>query len=373
VSVQLAIGTDRASVFCAYRLATATGGWSSTTTTAATPASASGPSAGVCCYEIPLPGRNPSAVLSAPSARHDLDGRYVSSQVLVDSAPSFPDAAAGAGVGGGSITVARPDGLYSYSRTERTGVAPIDGLKLAFCLVPSPVLGERPRHAPQASSSSSSNAYAYAYASSNGCLSLVASTDAKSNRDAIDIYDSLNKLVAFHLLLSPGHRAIRAAAVATAPTVTGDGSVRGGRSSAVVLTSGGALITLTEKLTQEKIALLVQKNLYSAAIVVAYADPSTDVSVITSLYRQYAEHLYRKGDFGGAIDQYCHTIGSLESSHVIFRYVALTKASAAAPRGSNSETQLSTLLQVSRRSQDPFARKIPREAPHSRSCYSSPQ
>jgi vacuolar protein sorting-associated protein 11 len=343
VSVQLAIGTDRASVFCAYRLATASGGWSSSTTTtaAAAPASVSGPSAGVCCYEIPLPGRNPSAVLSAPSARHDLDGRYVSSQVLVDSAPSFPEAAAGAGVGGGSITVARPDGLYSYSRTERTGVAPIDGLKLAFCLVPSPVLGERPRHAPQASSSIT------AYASSNGCLSLVASTDVKSNRDAIDIYDSLNKLVAFHLLLSPGHRAIRAAAVATAPTVTADGSVRGGRSSAVVLTSGGALITLTEKLTQEKIALLVQKNLYSAAIVVAYADPSTDVSVITSLYRQYAEHLYRKGDFGGAIDQYCHTIGSLESSHVIFRYVALTKASAAAARGSNSETQLLILAGTS--------------------------
>jgi vacuolar protein sorting-associated protein 11 len=188
-------------------------------------------------------------------------------------------------------------------------------------LVPSPALGERSRHSPQANN---------AYASSNGCLALVASTDAKSNRDAIDIYDSLNKLVAFHLLLSPGHRAIRAAAVATAPAVTGDGSVRGGRSSAVVLTSGGALITLTEKLTQEKIDLLVQKNLYSAAIVVAYADPATDVAVITSLYRQYAEHLYRKGDFGGAIDQYCHTIGSLESSHVIFRYVATAKKLAAA-------------------------------------------
>lgn len=330
VSVQLAIGTDRASVFCAYRLAAASGASPSSTivTAAAAPASASGPSAGVCCYEMPLPGRNPSAALSAPSARHDLDGRYVSSQVLVDSAPTPPESA-----GGGSITVARPDGLYSYSRTERTGVAPIDGLKLAFCLVPSPVLGERSRHSPQANSSS-----ATAYASSSGCLSLVASTDAKSSRDAIDIYDSLNKLVAFHLLLSPGHRAIRAAAVATAPTVSGDGTVRGGRSSAVVLTSGGALITLTEKLTQEKIALLVQKNLYSAAIVVAYADPATDVAVITSLYRQYAEHLYRKGDFGGAIDQYCHTIGSLESSHVIFRYVAHMKKCAGSTGAHSAST-----------------------------------
>jgi hypothetical protein len=203
------------------------------------------------------------------------------------------------------VTIARPDGLYSYSKTERTGVAPIDGTKLAFCLVPPPNPAEKTRHVPL----------------SAGYLALVASTDAKSGRDAVDIYDSMNKLVAFHLLLSPGHRAIRAGALATSPTLCSDGRVRGGRSSAVVLTSGGSLITLTEKLTEEKISLLVQKNLYSAAIVVAYADPGTDVAVITSLYRQYAEYLYRKGDFSGAIDQYCHTIGSLESSHVIFRYV----------------------------------------------------
>jgi vacuolar protein sorting-associated protein 11 len=154
---------------------------------------------------------------------------------------------------------------------------------------------------------------------------LVASTDSKSGRDAVDIYDSTNKLVAFHLLLSPGHRAVRAAGVTTLPTHISDGSVRGGRSSAVVLTSGGALVTFTEKLTEEKISLLVQKNLYSAAIVVAYADPSYEASDITTLYQRYAEHLYRKGDFSGAIDQYMHTIGSLESSHVIFRYLDAPK------------------------------------------------
>jgi hypothetical protein len=306
VSVKLASGADRASVFCSYRLPAG----------AVAPASAQAPSAGVCCYEIPLPGKNSNAVLSAPSARHDLDGRYVSSQALVDASnASAPEAGGGRG---GSITVARPDGLYSYSRTERTGVAPIDGTKLAFCLVPSPAAapGDKSRNLATHPNSASS--------SPTGYLALVASTDAKSGRDAIDIYDSLNKLVAFHLLLSPGHRAVRAAALATAPALGGDGAVRAGRSSALVLTSGGSLITLTEKLTEEKISLLVQKNLYSAAIVVAYADPGTDVAVVTSLYRQYAEHLYRKGDYGGAIDQYCYTIGSLESSHVIFRY---------APRG----------------------------------------
>jgi len=202
--------------------------------------------------------------------------------------------------------------LYSYSRTERTGVAPIDGTKLAISLVPPPI----PDAVTRQMSSDVQIASGYA---------LVASTDTKSGRDAVDIYDPTNKLVAFHLLLSPGHRAVRAAGTTTFPTICTDGSVRRGRSSAVILTTGGSLVTLTEKLTTEKISLLVQKNLYSAAIVVAYADPSYEAANITRLYRQYAEHLYRKGDFSAAIDQYCHTIGSLESSHVIFRYLDAPK------------------------------------------------
>lgn len=210
-----------------------------------------------------------------------------------------------------SLQQARLDGLYSYSHTERTGVAPIDGTKLAICIIPPPVPAEKVR---EVDVDQVGSGYA-----------LVASTDSKSGRDAVDIYDSTNKLVAFHLLLSPGHNAVRAAGVTTLPTHLADGSFRGGRSSAVVLTSGGALVTFTEKLTEEKVSLLVQKNLYSAAIVVAYADPSYEASDITTLYQRYAEHLYRKGDFSGATDQYMHTIGSLESSHVIFRYLDAPK------------------------------------------------
>ncbi len=147
----------------------------------------------------------------------------------------------------------------------------------------------------------------------------------KSRRDAVDIYDSTNKLVAFHLLLSPGHTAIRAAGVTTSPTRAADGTLRNGRSSAIVFTSGGSLVSLTEKKTAEKVHLLVQKNLFSAAIFVAYGDPSCEATDIISLYRKHAEYLYRKGDYTGAIEQYIHTIGSLEPSHVIFRYLDAPK------------------------------------------------
>jgi vacuolar protein sorting-associated protein 11 len=222
---------------------------------------------------------------------------------------------------------ARPDGLYSYSKSERTGVAPIDGNKLAMCIIPPSVRGDKRRDVTDVEDD---------IGIGSGYV-LVASTDTKSNRDTVDIYDITNNLVAFHLLLSPGHRAVRAAAtVTTQPSSTVNvnrisGSSRtgsnggGGQSSAVVLTSGGSLVTCTEKRTDEKISLLIQKNLYSAAIVVAYADPSYDASEITALYQNYAEHLYQKGDFAGAIDQYIQTIGSLESSHVIFRYLDAPK------------------------------------------------
>jgi hypothetical protein len=148
------------------------------------------------------------------------------------------------------FTVARPDGLYTYSTTQKVDVSPIDGSKLAICLVPPP----KPAGASRAPTSGKSGS----------SFALVASTDTKSRRDAVDIYDATNKLVAFHLLLSPGHTAVRAAGVTTPPIRTADGSIRAGRSSAVVLTSGGSLVTLTEKGTAEKVNLLVQKNLYSA-------------------------------------------------------------------------------------------------------------
>ena len=128
----------------------------------------------------------------------------------------------------------------------------------------------------------------------------------------MDIYDTANKLCGFHVLLSPGHRALRTVGIVSSPTVGSGTLLRGGRSSAVVLTSGGSIVTLTEKVTPDKVDLLTQKNLYGAAISMAFSDPQFyRPEDITALYRRYAEHLYRKGDFGAAMDQYILTIGSL--------------------------------------------------------------
>lgn len=58
----------------------------------------------------------------------------------------------------------------------------------------------------------------------------------------------------------------------------------------------------------------------------AFSDPAFySPEEITDLQRKCAEYHYRKGDFASAMDQYILTIGSLESSHVIFRYLDAPK------------------------------------------------
>ena len=230
VMCKISVGKDKVSVFVAHHRQKR---GSRSSRSAATPRS----SAGVSCYDMPLPrGALPNPV-SAPSARHDLDGRNVISASLCDTVTNEKDNEL-------QLCVARPDGLYTYSTKQKVDVSPIDGSKLAICLVPPPKPAGKPREIISSGKTGSG-------------FVLVASTDSKSRRDAVDLYDPHNKLVAFHLLLSPGHTAIRAAGVTTPPTRSADGSLQSGRSSAVVFTSGGSLVTLTEKETAEKVNLLV--------------------------------------------------------------------------------------------------------------------
>ena len=302
-----------------------------------------------------------SLTIIAPvvTARYDMDGRDVSTSCFCDGVDTANSPVDNTGNNIVNKTlpryaVARADGLHMYSPEEKVGVCPIDGSMIAMCSLPPPprVYLKRPVRRPISSRvgndgtsfgssigegggvSNSPAAATTAVEDSNdgivngaGALyTLVATTDIKLGRDAVDIYDTTNKLVGFHVLLSPGHRALRAVGLFSCPMICSKTLLWGGRSSAVVLTSGGSIVTLTERITPEKIDLLTQKNLYPAAISMAYSDPQFyRPEDIVTLYRRYAEHLFKKGDFSAAIEQYIQTIGSLESSHVIFRFLDAPK------------------------------------------------
>lgn len=310
---------------------------------------------GVCCFDIGVIGEDTSnnSSLLSPNNRHDLDSRETNSSCLCDLVLSGKDLQIIAmnaddtteqnhDDSSDTFMIARPDGLYTYSPTEKISVSAIDGSKTSMCSIPPPPVSRKHiqldrlkggnqellrklGHNDEEQKNHEDSIINIKAVESGASYVLIATKDKKSGRDAVDVYDISNKLVAFHILLSPGHKALRSVGVTTAPKPVLNGFERGGLSSSVILTSGGSIVSLTEKVTAEKVSLLVQKNLYSAAISMAFADPTFKASDITNLFKKYAEHLYRKGDFSASMNQYLHTIGSLEPSHVIYRFLDAPK------------------------------------------------
>lgn len=62
--------------------------------------------------------------------------------------------------------------------------------------------------------------------------------------------------------------------------------------------------------------MLYRKNLYLLALNLAKTQ-GLDESSVADIHRQYGDHLYSKGDYDGAMQQFIKTIGFLQPSYVI--------------------------------------------------------
>lgn len=87
-----------------------------------------------------------------------------------------------------------------------------------------------------------------------------------------------------------------------------------------LLTSDGSFWQLKERDLQSKMTVFYKKNHYDLAIKVAKGH-NFDPEGMADIYRQYGDHLYNKGDLDGAIRQYCKTVGKLEASYVVRKYM----------------------------------------------------
>uniref|UniRef100_T1ISE0 Vacuolar protein sorting-associated protein 11 homolog n=1 Tax=Strigamia maritima TaxID=126957 RepID=T1ISE0_STRMM len=90
--------------------------------------------------------------------------------------------------------------------------------------------------------------------------------------------------------------------------------------SLYVLGGDKKLYHLQEKDTQSKLDMLFKKSLYALAIELAKSQQYDEDGVV-DIFRQYGDHLYSKGDHDGAIEQYIKTIGKLEASYVIRKFL----------------------------------------------------
>ncbi|XP_050409252.1 vacuolar protein sorting-associated protein 11 homolog [Patella vulgata] len=90
--------------------------------------------------------------------------------------------------------------------------------------------------------------------------------------------------------------------------------------SLYILAGDRKLYQLQEKDTQTKLDMLFKKNNYTLAISLAKSQQYDEDGLI-DIFTQYGDHLYGKGDHDGAIDQYIKTIGKLEASYVIRKFL----------------------------------------------------
>ncbi|KAJ8936386.1 hypothetical protein NQ318_010793 [Aromia moschata] len=87
-----------------------------------------------------------------------------------------------------------------------------------------------------------------------------------------------------------------------------------------ILDEDNRVYHLDEKDLQSKLSLLFKKNLYDVAIRIAKSQ-QYDSDGLVNIFKQYGDHLCDKGDFSGAIEQYIKTIGKLEPSYVIRKFL----------------------------------------------------
>ncbi|RDB23063.1 Vacuolar protein sorting-associated protein 11 [Hypsizygus marmoreus] len=87
-----------------------------------------------------------------------------------------------------------------------------------------------------------------------------------------------------------------------------------------ILTSDGNLLCLQEKSTATKLDLLYRKSLYGLALSLAKTQRLDEESV-ADIHKQYGDHLYAKGDYDNAMQQFVQTIGHLQPSYVIRKFL----------------------------------------------------
>ncbi|KAJ3414393.1 Vacuolar protein sorting-associated protein 11 [Chytridiales sp. JEL 0842] len=109
-----------------------------------------------------------------------------------------------------------------------------------------------------------------------------------------------------------------------------------------VITADKKLYKLDEMDLTTKLDILYKKNMFSLAIVIATTIPEAVISLedsatsdlakipgalefdqqlVMDIYKRYGDFLYAKGDYDAAINQYIHTIGQLEPSYIIRKFL----------------------------------------------------
>lgn len=88
----------------------------------------------------------------------------------------------------------------------------------------------------------------------------------------------------------------------------------------ILIMSDKSALCVGEKDMESKLDMLFKKNLYTVAINLVQSQQA-DAAATAEVLRKYGDYLYSKQDYDEAMAQYIHTIGHLEPSYVIQKFL----------------------------------------------------
>ncbi|BGP22003.1 vacuolar membrane protein [Rhodotorula toruloides] len=225
------------------------------------------------------------------------------------------------------MVVAREEAIYVYGSEGREGCWAYEGPKSSICplhassssyvsaattpLLPTPYLAIV---SPPLTSSLSSNSATIRQRSRISASSRPTSTPGASVDERVakvTIFDPENKFVAFSGTFGDADADAELSGVRDVVEAWG---------AIWILTEAGKLFRLTEQPLQDSMATLFQRNLYTLAISLAKSRGMSE-SEVAEIYRRYGDHLYSKSDYEGAMSCYLKTVGTVQASYVIRKFL----------------------------------------------------
>ncbi|KAI4353120.1 hypothetical protein L6164_002092 [Bauhinia variegata] len=88
----------------------------------------------------------------------------------------------------------------------------------------------------------------------------------------------------------------------------------------ILIMADKSALCIGEKDMESKLDMLFKKNLYTVAINLVQTQQA-DAAATAEVLRKYGDHLYSKQDYDEAMSQYINTIGHLEPSYVIQKFL----------------------------------------------------
>lgn len=126
--------------------------------------------------------------------------------------------------------------------------------------------------------------------------------DQRSSKNTFNVYDLKNRLIAHSMVVGD-----------VSHMLCEWGNI-------ILIMNDRKVLCIGEKDMESKLDMLFKKNLYTVAVNLVQSQQA-DAAATAEVLRKYGDHLYGKQDYDEAMSQYIHTIGHLEPSYVIQKFL----------------------------------------------------